>query len=104
MRHTIKHDLTPEQLRLAVRKFAEVYCQRFAEYGTTAEWRGDDRVEVQFKVKGVRLAGSLELLPHEVGIEMDVPLPFRLFKNRAVKAIEEEVTPWLERAKTGELG
>ena len=104
MRHVIKHDLTQEQLRLAVHKFADVYCQRFAEYDTTAEWHGQDRVQVRFKVKGVKLAGTLDLLPNEIGIDMDVPLPFRLFKGRAVAAIEEEVTPWLHKAKSGELG
>jgi hypothetical protein len=104
VRHVIKHDLTQEQLRLAVHRFADVYCQRFAEYNTTAEWLGQDRVEVRFKVKGVKLAGVLDLLPHEIGIDMDVPLPLRLFKGRAVAAIEEEVTPWLNRAKAGELG
>jgi len=104
VRHVIEHDLTPEQLRLAVSRFADVYCQRFAEYGTTAEWIGDDRVEVRFKVKGIRLAGTLELMPREIGIDMDVPLPLRLFKSRAVSAIEEEVTPWLAKAKAGELG
>ncbi|MFT3925404.1 MAG: polyhydroxyalkanoic acid system family protein [Myxococcales bacterium] len=104
MRHVIRHDLTPEQLRLAVQRFADVYCQRFSEYGTTTEWTSQDRVEVRFKVKGIKLAGSLELLPREIGIDMDVPLPLRLFKSRAVAAIEEEVTPWLAKAKNGELG
>ncbi len=104
MRHVIKHDLTPEQLRLAVRKFADVYCERFAEYNTTAEWLGDDHVEVRFKVKGVRLSGKLELLVDEIGIDMEVPLPLRLFKSRAVSAIEEQVVPWLVKAKAGELG
>jgi hypothetical protein len=100
---SIKHDLTPDQLRAAVRKFAEVYVQRFAEYKADAQWLSDDLVEVHFKVKGVRLAGRLELKPRELGLDMSVPLPFQLFKNRALKAIEEEVTPWLERAKRGEL-
>ena len=103
MKGSIKHDLTPEQLRAAVRKFAEVYVQRFAEYHADAEWLGDDKVEVRFKVKGVRLAGRLELRPAEIGLDMSVPLPFTLFKSRALKAIEEEVTPWLEKAKRGEL-
>ena len=103
MKASIKHDLPPEQLRLAVRKFAEVYVQRFHEYGATAEWLTDDLVEVRFKVKGVKLAGSLDLKPKELGLEMNVPLPFHLFKNRAMRAIEEEVTPWLEKAKRGEL-
>jgi hypothetical protein len=104
MKGSIKHDLTPQQLRLAVTKFAEAYVQRFAEYKATANWLGDDRVEVRFKVKGVNLAGQLDLLPHEIAMDMKVPLPFQLFRSRALKAIEDEVKPWLARAKAGELG
>ncbi|HEY6881301.1 MAG TPA: polyhydroxyalkanoic acid system family protein [Polyangiales bacterium] len=104
MKGSIKHDLTPEQLRSAVKKFAEVYVQRFAEYNATANWLADDKVEVRFKVKGVSLAGQLQLLPREIGLEMNVPLPFQLFRSRALKAIEDEVKPWLARAKAGELG
>jgi hypothetical protein len=103
MRHSIKHALSPEQLRLAVSKFAEVYCQRFQEYGTTAEWKTEDRMEVQFKVKGIRLSGALDLRPDEISIDMDVPLPFHLFRSRAVKTIEETVQPWLDQAARGEL-
>lgn len=104
MKGSIKHDLTPEQLRLAVRKFAEAYVQRYAEYHAEVAWLNDDQVEVRFKVKGVRLAGQLELKAKEIGLEMKVPLPFQLFKNRALRTIEEEVTPWLAKAKAGELG
>ncbi len=104
MKGSIPHDLSPEQLRLAVKKFAETYVQRFAEYNATASWLSDDKVEVRFKVKGVSLAGELELLPREIVMDMKVPLPFQLFRSRALKAIEEEVRPWLARAKAGELG
>jgi Putative polyhydroxyalkanoic acid system protein (PHA_gran_rgn) len=103
LRHSVKHQLTPEQLRLAVRKFAEEYCRRFAEYHTVAEWLNPDTVEVRFKVKGIKLSGRLELGPSEIGIEMDVPFAFTLFRSRAVRAIEDEVRPWLERAARGEL-
>ncbi len=103
MRHSIKHDLSPDQLKLAVEKFAEVYCERFREYHTTAEWVRGDCVEVRFKVKGIKLAGKLSLLPKEIGIDMEVPLALRLFRSRALQAIEEEVRPWLERAARGDL-
>jgi hypothetical protein len=103
LRHTIKHELPPEQLRRAVSKFAEVYCERYKQYETSAEWRADDCVEVRFRVKGVKLSGRLELRPSEIGIDMDVPLPLRLFKSRAVQSIEETVKPWLAAAKRGEL-
>jgi hypothetical protein len=87
-----------------VQKFAEAYVRRFQEYQATTEWLREDQIEVRFKVKGVRLAGRLELKPQELALEMNVPLPFQLFKTRAMRAIEEEVTPWLEKAKRGELG
>lgn len=103
MRHSIKHSLSPEQLRLAVRKFAEVYCERFQEYQTSVAWLNEDKLEVTFRVKGIKLAGTLSLEPQELGIDMNVPLPFRLFKGRAIKAIEEEVQPWIDKAQRGEL-
>lgn len=103
MRHSIKHSLPPDQLKLAVQKFADVYCERFKEYQTTASWLADDQMEVAFKVKGIRLSGKLSLEPGAIGIDMDVPFAFQLFKGRAVKAIEDEVRPWLEKAARGEL-
>jgi hypothetical protein len=103
LRHSVKHDLSPEQLRLAVQKFAEVYCERFRDYQATVTWVDDSLVEVLFKVKGIKLKGTLVLLPHEIGIEMNVPFAFVLFKNRAIRAIEDEVRPWLDKAARGEL-
>jgi hypothetical protein len=104
LRHSIKHDLSPEQLKLAVRKFAEVYCERYSKYATKTEWLSDDRVAVHLRVNGVALSGVLHLLPKEIGIEMKVPLPLQLFRSRAIKTIEETVVPWLDKAKQGELG
>ena len=104
MKHSIKHDLTPEQLRAAVRKFADVYVARFQEYKASAAWLDEDNVEVRFNVKGVKLAGQLHLQPQEILLDMDVPLPFRLFRSRAMATIEEQVQPWLDKAKRGELG
>jgi hypothetical protein len=103
LKASIKHDLTPEQLRAAVRKFADVYVERFQEYKAETAWLNDDEVEVRFNVKGVKLAGNLHLQPREILLDMNVPLPFRLFQSRAMKTIEEQVRPWLEKAKRGEL-
>jgi hypothetical protein len=103
LRHTIKHELGPEQLRRAVHRFAETYCQRYPQYEPTTEWQDDDHVEVRFRVKGIKLAGVLELKPAEIAIDLDVPLPLRLFRGKALQTIEETVEPWLEAAKRGEL-
>lgn len=103
MQHEIPHSLTPEQLEKAVRSFAQVYCERFREYDAKAAWRDPRTLEVRFKVTGVALHGRLELGPRTIAIHMQVPLAFRLFKGRAVRAIEEEVQPWLQAAARGEL-
>ena len=103
MRHSIKHDLTPDQLKAAVRKFAETYVERYQEYDTKAEWLSDDQLEVRFKVKGIKLAGKLALLPREIALDLDVPFALKLFQGRAIKTIEDTVSPWLEKAKAGEL-
>jgi hypothetical protein len=103
VRHEIPHQLSPELLHKAVTKFAEVYCKRFAKYNAVADWVTDDKVEVTFKVKGIKLRGELELMADTLGIDMKVPFAFNLFKKKAVNAIEEEVQPWLDRAKNGEL-
>lgn len=103
MQHRIEHNLPPERLRAAVAKFAQVYCERFKHYQASVQWLGDQELEVQFQVTGVRLSGRLHLGPDALTIDMDVPLAFRLFRGRAVRAIEEEVQPWLAAAARGDL-
>jgi hypothetical protein len=103
VKHQISHDLAPEQLEKAVRRFAEVYCERFRAYQAEAHWRDPRTLEVSFKVAGTALRGSLQLGPRALEVEMKVPMAFRLFKGRAVRAIEEEVQPWLAAARRGEL-
>ena len=80
------------------------YQARYREYDTQVAWVAEDKVEVRFKVKGIKLAGTLELLPREIALDMQVPLALQLFKGRAVKTIEDTVSPWLAKAKRGELG
>jgi hypothetical protein len=103
LKHEIAHRLSPEQLEKAVRRFSEVYCERFRAYQAEAVFVDAQRLEVRFKVSGVSLRGSLWLGPRAIQIDMQVPLAFRLFKGKALRAIEEEVRPWLAAAERGEL-
>lgn len=103
MKHQIPHSLPPEQLEQAVRRFADVYCERFRDHEAEATWRDATTLEVTFRVAGSTLRGNLQLGPRALEIEMNVPLAFRLFKSRALRAIDEEVKPWLAAAARGEL-
>jgi hypothetical protein len=102
LKHEIPHHLSPEQLAQAVRRFSDVYCERFREYGAQAIWLNPRTLEVRFKVKGVALHGIMLLGARALEIEMQVPLALRLFKGRALRAIAEEVQPWLDAAGRGE--
>jgi hypothetical protein len=103
VKHQIPHSLPPEQLEKAVRRFADVYCERFRQYDAQAAWQDPRTLEVTFKVAGSTLRGSLSLGPRALEIKMNVPLAFRLFKGRALRAIDEEVRPWLTAAARGDL-
>jgi hypothetical protein len=100
LKHSIRHDLPPEQLRQAARSFAETYCERFKEYQANVVWRNEDQLEVCFKVKGIALRAELTLAAREIGVEMHVPFALRLFRSRAIKAIEDEVRPWLDGTRS----
>lgn len=103
VKHEIRHDLPPDLLKKAVQKAADTYCEKYAKYHANAEWKGDNRVTVNFNVKGIKLAGTMDLQPHVIGMEMDVPFALRLFKKQALDAIENEVRKWVDRAKAGDL-
>jgi hypothetical protein len=101
--HDIPHDLDFDLAKLAARKAAEAYGERFAEYDYRATWVSDSRVELGFTVVGRRLEGSLTVLPNRLQLELDVPLLMRPFRGKAIEIIEKEARMWLDKAKRGEL-
>ncbi|NVB42636.1 polyhydroxyalkanoic acid system family protein [Pseudenhygromyxa sp. WMMC2535] len=101
--HDIPHDLDIDLAKLAARKAAEAYGERFAEYDYKATWVSDTRVELGFTVMGKRLEGAMTVMPRKLALELDVPLLFRPFQGKAIEIIEREARGWLDRAKRGEL-
>ena len=98
MKHTIEHDLNSNEAKLAVQRALAQYRERYAEYSPFLVWRDESHAEMGFSVKGLKLAGQLELRPHAVDVDLDVPLPLRLFKGRAISAIDKEVRSFIETA------
>lgn len=103
MKHVIDHDLDQETARKATRKAFETYAEKFADYNPTANWTSDDRAEIGFKAKGMKLDGAVELKPNKIELELDVPMLLRPFKKKAMGVIDGEIREWIERAKKGEL-
>lgn len=103
MKHVMKHDLPMDLARRAAVKASETYAERFADYQPTTTWKSENEAEVTFSAKGVKLAGSLELVPGAIEMDLEVPFLFRPFKKRAMGIVEGAVMEWLEKAKRGEL-
>jgi len=103
MKHQILHDLEPAVAKeVAIRAF-DSYRARFADYQPRLQWVSDREARIEFQVKGLKLSGSLGIVPKAIELELDVPFVFRLFKNKAVEVIEREVRVWIAKAKAGEL-
>lgn len=101
--HVIKHDLDVATAKKATEKAFAGYKERFADYNPTADWVADNRAEIGFSAKGVKLDGAVEIHPGEIHLELDVPLLFRPFRKKALAIIEEQIQLWVGKAKNGEL-
>ncbi|WP_437778393.1 polyhydroxyalkanoic acid system family protein [Sorangium sp. So ce1097] len=98
MKHTIEHDLTDSEAKVATERAIAQYRQRYAEYDPFLVWRDEKRAELGFSVKGVKLKGSMELRPGAVDVDLDVPLLLRPFKGVAIAAIDKEVRHFIGEA------
>lgn len=103
MRHIIKHSLSDELARKTADKAFESYKAQFAKYNPQSRWVNDKKAEVNFKAKGVSLAGTVELQPGVFTLELKVPLLFRPLQKKALGIIEREIKSWISKAERGEL-
>ncbi len=103
MKHVVHHGLGKDRARQVADKAFESYKQRFADYDPKANWVRDDRCEISFSVKGMKLDGSLEIDDQDIGMDLDVPFVLRPFKGKALGVIEDEIKKWVGKAKAGEF-
>lgn len=103
MEHAIKHGLTHEQAKAAVRSAIASYTQRLAKYSPEVTWQGDTKANISFTAKGVHLKGGLTIEPERYVVNFDIPLLLRPFKSKAIERVESEAQTWIAKAKAGEL-
>ncbi len=103
MKHQIPHSLSPALAKQAAEKALEAYTERFPEYNPTSTWVSDSRAEIQFKAKGIKVEGALELASNSIDMELDVPFIFRPLRKKALALVEEQVQKWIKAAESGEL-
>jgi hypothetical protein len=105
MQHIIQHNLSPELAKKAAEKAAEHYTRKWEKYDAKTTWLTDTHAEITFRVKGVKVAATVDMQPGRAIIDMkQVPLLLRPFKNMALDVVQQTMQKWIDKAKAGELG
>ena len=104
MQHIIEHDLSPELAKRAAEEASAHYSKKWQKYNAKATWTSDTHANIDFRVKGIHVAATIDLQPGRVVIDMkDVPLLLRPFKNMALEVVQSTMQKWITKAKNGEL-
>ncbi|MEM6960666.1 MAG: polyhydroxyalkanoic acid system family protein [Myxococcota bacterium] len=103
MQHRISHSLSLELARKATDAALQAYQARFSEYAPKATWTSEQVAEIEFKIKGFTLKGTLTLEATAIVIELNVPFAFRPFRKQALQVIEREIASWIAKAEAGDL-
>jgi len=103
MKHTIAHEFdTAMAKKVTDHAFAE-YARRYPDYQPTLRWASDQRADIAFNAKGIKLSGAMVLEPGSIVMDLDVPFLFRPFQKKAMEVIEREVQVWLGKARSGQV-
>ncbi|MEB2313112.1 MAG: polyhydroxyalkanoic acid system family protein [Sorangiineae bacterium] len=103
MKHTVPHELGQERAKKVAVAALDSYKERFAKYEPNARWTNERHADIDFRVKGVSLTGSLDVNPASIELDLEVPFLFKPFKGKAIALIEEEIKKWMAKAKAGEI-
>jgi len=99
MKHSVHHDLGQERAKKVAESALSTYSQKYANYSPQVNWKSPNQADISFRVKGISLSGSLEVLDRSIDLDMDVPFLLRPFKNQALGVIEGEIKDWIKKAK-----
>ena len=99
MKHSVPHDLGQERAKKVAESALSAYSQKYANYHPQVTWKGPNKADISFKVKGMALSGSLEVLASSIDLDIDVPFLLRPFKRQALGVIEGEINEWIKKAK-----
>lgn len=100
MKHSVPHDLGQERAKKVAESALATYAQKYANYQPKVTWTSANKAEISFKVKGMNLAGNMEVLDRSIDLDIDVPFLLRPFKSQALGVIEGEINTWIKKAKT----
>ncbi len=75
------------------------YQERFPGYQPVVVWTGPEHGEISFHIKGMTIHAIVDLRPRAIQVSMEVPLIFRMFRERAIWRVEAEIKKWLLKAR-----
>ncbi|MEM9691293.1 MAG: polyhydroxyalkanoic acid system family protein [Myxococcota bacterium] len=100
MRHVVQHGLDRQRAKALAERAFRSYQERYTKFRPTLTWVSETRAEASFQALGLTLKGTIELEPGSIAFQMErVPLAARMFKQRALDAIEREIEHWLHQTK-----
>jgi hypothetical protein len=97
VQHIFHHDTDLNTVQEALELAWESYSTRFAQYQPQMKSFDGNRVDVRFNIRGFSLKGTLILGPHTIEMNLDVPLPLRLFSGVAKAVIDREIKHWITK-------
>jgi hypothetical protein len=101
--HRVPQEVGRELAKQATMAAFAAYAERYGHYRPKAEWVGDYKALVSFRVQGFELCGTVEFREREIGLAMDLPMLLRPLRAKALGRIERELELWCGRAKAGLL-
>ncbi len=99
MKHSVPHDIGQERAKKVAESALESYAKKYANYNPVVTWKGPYKADIAFKIKGMSIGGSLEVLDRSIDMDIDVPFLLRPFKSQALGVIEGEINEWIKKAK-----
>ena len=87
--HTLDQDEIKRRLDEALVRARSDYADSVGEI--TAQWDGEDRMQVNLAVAGMKFDGSLEILIEELLVKLQLPGAAALFSGRIREGIQERL-------------
>ena len=99
MKHSVPHDLGQEGAKKVAESALSTYAHKYANYNAKVTWTNPNRAELSFKVKGMSISGTVEVLERSIDLDIEVPFMLRPFKSQALNVIDGEINEWIKKAK-----
>ena len=100
MKHSFPHDLEMDLARLATQRAIQSYTERFAKYNPQVSWRDQNNATVTFDAAGVKFSGFFALTSSAIEVTMNVPFYLRVFRNKAIEVIGQQINYWVEQVRS----